>query len=173
MDNLFCGISSIGIPFPKENKKHIGFFDIVMENLKYLGYNIDGFNISSLDKNHTWDLEKILKLNYNLSKIRNIQINSIDNLRNQNMLFKLIIPKEIKEKYISEIQTNNSTTLKDMYINSKNPAFIYSAGPNDFFSYIKAGPVELMNKEVRKKLPDNLNEIVIKCINNIEQIYFY
>ena len=24
--NLFCGISSLGMPFPKENKEHIGYY---------------------------------------------------------------------------------------------------------------------------------------------------
>ena len=26
--DLFCGISSLGLPFPKENKDHIGYYDI-------------------------------------------------------------------------------------------------------------------------------------------------
>ena len=31
--NLFCGINSVGMPFPRENKNHVGYFDIIKEKL--------------------------------------------------------------------------------------------------------------------------------------------
>ncbi len=68
--NLFCGINSLGMPFTRENKEHLGYFDIVKQKLIEEGYDVDGINISSLNKNHTWDIEKILNYNYNLSKIK-------------------------------------------------------------------------------------------------------
>lgn len=166
--DLFCGINSVGMPFPRENKNHIGYFDIVKERLIKQGYEVNGINMSSLNKNHTWDLEKIFTFNYSLSKIRNIQMYSIDELRNANVLFKFVVPKKIKERYIPNFE-DDKIILKDVYTNSENPIFIYSAGPNDFFTYIQAGPVELMDKEVREKLPHNLDELVAKCVDNVEQ----
>lgn len=165
--DLFCGINSVGMPFPRENKKHIGYFDIVKKSLMEQGYNVNGINISSLNKNHTWDLERTLNLNYSLSQIKNIQMYSIDTLRNANILFKLVVPKKFKERYAPTLN-DNKITFKDVYINSQNPIFIYSAGPNDFFTYIHAGPVELMDQKVRNNLPNNLEELVIQVIDNIE-----
>ena len=164
--DLFCGISSLGLPFPKENKDHIGYYDIIKKYLIDNGYEVNGYNISSLNKNHTWDLEKLLNQNYLLSTIRNIQIASIDALRNTNLLFKLIVPKEIKEKILLE-EENNDRSFKDIYQSSLNPIFLYSGGPNDFFTFIKSGPVELLSKDVRDSLPSNLEELVMKSVDNV------
>lgn len=166
--NLFCGINSLGMPFTRENKQHLGYFDIIKQKLIEEGYEVDGINISSLNKNHTWDLEKILNYNYNLSKIKNIQMLSIDGLRNANILFKLVVPKEFKNRY-REAPGDENKTFKDIYTNSENPKFIYSAGTNDFFTYIQAGPVELLDENVRKKVPENLNDLVIQSVKNVEK----
>lgn len=48
--SLFCGLSSLGMPFPNENKKHIGYYDIILNQLKNDGYNVLGFNMSKLNK---------------------------------------------------------------------------------------------------------------------------
>lgn len=165
--NIFCGISSLGMPFPKENKNHIGYFDIVKSSLSNVGYEVSGVNISRLNKNHTWDLENNLNQNYSMAQIKNIQIKSIDALRDANILFKLVVPKKFKERFCATEEDKN-ITLKELFINSENPIFLYSGGPNDFFTYIQAGPVELMNKETRNKLPNNLDFLVEKCIDNVE-----
>lgn len=165
--DIFCGISSLGMPFPKENKNHIGYFDIVKSSLSNMGYEVSGVNISRLNKNHTWDLENNLNQNYSMAQIKNIQIKSIDALRDANILFKLVVPKKFKERFCATEEDKN-ISLKDLFINSENPIFLYSGGPNDFFTYIQAGPVELMNKETRNKLPNNLDFLVEKCIDNVE-----
>lgn len=36
---IFCGVNSVGMPFTKENKYHIGYYDIVVEVLRSKGYN--------------------------------------------------------------------------------------------------------------------------------------
>ena len=54
------------MPFPRENKDHIGYFDLVKENLIMQGFDVNAINISSLNQNHTWVLEKILNLDYSL-----------------------------------------------------------------------------------------------------------
>lgn len=170
--DIFCGINSVGMPFPKENKNHIGYFDIVKCELSNRGYEVSGINISRLNKNHTWDLENNLNQNYSMAQIKNIQIKSIDALRDANILFKLVIPKKFKEKFCVT-EEDKDTTLKDLFVSSKNPLFLYSGGPNDFFTYIQAGPVELMSKEVRNKLPNNLDSLVEKCIDNVENNWLF
>ena len=94
--DIFCGISSLGMPFTRENKNHIGYYDIVVEKLKKKGYKVSGFNISRLNNNHTWDLERDFIDNRSLAHIKNLQIVSIENLRKVNKLFKLVVPKKYK-----------------------------------------------------------------------------
>lgn len=92
---IFCGVSSLGMPFTKENKNHIGYYDIIVEAMKSKGYNVSGFNFSRLNKNHTWDLESNLNEDKSLAYIKSLQVKSIDDLRNTNVLFKLVVPKKV------------------------------------------------------------------------------
>lgn len=165
--DIFCGISSVGMPFPRENKNHIGYYDIVVNSLKRKGFNVGGFNMSRLDNNHTWDLDKNFDENRSIAYIKNLQIKSIENLRNVNKLFKLIIPKQYQKSFKLE-KKDFKTTLRDLYIDSENPIFIYQGGVNDFYSFIKSGPVELLNKDVRNNVPKNIKELIRQCISNIE-----
>lgn len=61
-----------------------------------------------------------------------MQIKSIDDLRNTNILFKLVVPKEYKNNFKINY-SDNDNTLKSLYVNAENPIFLYSGGPNDFF----------------------------------------
>ena len=166
--SLFCGLSSLGMPFPKENKEHIGYYDIILSKLQNDGYNVSGFNMSKLNKNHTWDLENALNENATLASIKSIQLQSIDSLRNANILFKLVVPKKFKNTIIIN-SSDYENTLKNMYINSDNPIFLYHGGPNDFFTFIQAGPVELIDNKVREKLPKDIKTLIEQCIINIEK----
>ena len=124
---IFCGVSSLGMPFTKENKNHIGYYDIIVGTMKSKGYNVSGFNFSRLNKNHKWDLESNLNEDKSLAYIKSIQVKSIDDLRNTNILFKLVVPKKYKESFKIN-STDNDNTLKSLYVNAENPIFIYSAG---------------------------------------------
>lgn len=67
--SLFCGISSLGMPFSKENKQHIGYYDIILYKLRIEGYNVSGFNMSKLNKKHTWDMESKEMKFFNLDNL--------------------------------------------------------------------------------------------------------
>ena len=69
---IFCGVSSLGMPFTKENKNHIGYYDIIVEAMKSKEYNVSGFNFSRLNKNHTWDLESNLNEDKSLAYIKKV-----------------------------------------------------------------------------------------------------
>ena len=134
----------------------------------FITYSLSGFNFSRLNKNHTWDLESNLNEDKSLAYIKSLQVKSIDDLRNTNILFKLVVPKKYKESFKINSKDNDNT-LKSLYVNAENPIFIYSAGPNDFFTYIKAGPVELTDENVRAKLPKDIRPILEQCISNVEK----
>lgn len=162
---LFCGISSLGLPFPKENKEHIGYYDIIYSKLSEEGFDVSGFNMSRLNKNRTWDLEKALVDNISLADLKTAQLESIDALREANPLFKIIVPKSFKNQ-IKITPDDCTNTLRDLIIKAQQPIFLYHSGVNDFFTYIRSGPIELAKKKVRKALPNNLEELVDKCVDN-------
>lgn len=162
--DLFAGISSLGMPNTVDNKDNYGYVDYVKEYLINNGYDVETFNISSLDYNYTWNLERIFKYNYSMSKVRNIQIASIDNLRKVNFLFKLVVPKRYQEKLKS---MDNDEKIADVYKKSKRPIFLYNAGINDMFVFMKAGPVELLNKKTRKNMENEFQSFFDKAINNV------
>ena len=112
-------------------------------------------------------MENNLNGDKSLAYIKNLSVKSIDDLRNTNILFKLVVPKKYKNSFRIK-SGGNDNTLKSLYVNAKKPIFLYSAGPNDFFSYIKAGPVELIDKNVRAKIPKNIKPILEQCISNVE-----
>lgn len=168
MENIqvFCGINSVGVPFTRDNKKHIGYYDIIIDNLRR-NYDVTGYNISSLSKNCTWDFMKILDENISILQVRNLQIYGYNKLRDANFLFKLVVPKRFQD--VMRFDSSEDIGFRTVVEKSGNPIFLYNGGQNDFFSFIQAGPVELLNRKVRNSLPDNLENLVLKSIDNVEQ----
>ena len=163
---VFCGINSMGVPFSRSNRKHIGYYDIIVQDLKS-NYDVSGFNISSLSKNCTWDFMKILDENISILQIRNLQVYGYNKLRNANILFKLVVPKNFQD--VMKFSDAEDIGFKTLIEKSDNPIFLYNGGQNDFFTFIQAGPIELLNKRVRDSLPDNLEELVFRSIDNVEK----
>lgn len=164
--DIICGINSVGVPFTRDNKKHIGYFDIIVDDLKK-GYNVSDYNISTLSKNCTWDFDKVLNENMSLLQIRNLQIYGYNKLRDTNFLFKLVVPKNFQD--IMRFTNNSDIGFKTFIEQSYNPIFLYNGGQNDFFTFIQAGPVELLNQKVRNNLPDDLEDLVYQCVDNVEK----
>lgn len=169
MDSLqvFCGINSLGVPFPRENRNHISYFDIITQELRR-DYDVSGYNISSVNNNCTWHFKQLLDENFSILRIRNLQVYSLDQMRNVNFLFKLVIPKKFRDSIVCD-KKDDDIIFKTAITNASNPIFIYSGGSNDFVAFIHAGPVEMLSRDVRDKLPDDVCSLVLKCIDNVEQ----
>lgn len=166
--DLFGGLNSIGMPYTKDNKDHIGYFDIVEEYLKDEGFDVNGVNMSRLTRNSTWDLERIFDKNYALSKIKNFQLHSIDAIRNTNALFKLIVPKKFKNTITIDDDDKN-IRIADVYKSSEQPIFLYSTGSNDFLTYVGAGPVEMLNSNIREKMYSKVDEACRQTMENVDK----
>lgn len=164
---IFCGVNSLGMPYTRDNKNHIGFYDVVIKELIRKGYGVSGLNFSRLDNNHTWDFEDNLTKDRSIAYLKKLQIQSIDDLRNTNALFKLVVPDSFKHT-INIMPSDHDISLRSLYLMAENPIFIYSAGPNDLFSYIRSGPFELIEKKVRDQLPKDIIPVLKQCIGNVK-----
>lgn len=166
--SVFSGINSLGIPYTKDNIEHIGFFEIICKNLIDAGYDVNAINLSNIIKNRTFDLEEIFNNNENYKKVRKNQYIALKAVRENNKYIGQLIPKNFLNKYL-EPDKMDEKNITDLFVNSHNPIFLYSGGENDFMTYIGTGPMELVNREVRDKLPKNILELLIKSIDCVEK----
>lgn len=165
--DIFSGINSFGIPYTSDNTQHIGYIDIIADNFLEDGYEVSKINLSNIAKNRTFDLEEIFTLNKKYKDIREEQYKYLKKVREKNKYIGKFIPEDYLEKYLISDKLDE-VNITDFFINSSNPIFLYSGGENDFMTYIGTGPMELVNKEVRDKLPNNLEELVIKSVDRVE-----
>lgn len=165
---IFSGINSIGIPYTVDNIEHIGYTEIIAENLGQSGYDVNTVNLSNIAKNRTFDLIELFNKNYTYRDIRKGQYAALKTVREMNKYIGKLIPKEFLKKYLEPTNLDNQK-ITDLYINSDNPIFLYSGGENDFMTYIGTGPMELIHKEVRDNLPKNILELLIKSVNCVEE----
>ena len=165
--DIFSGINSLGIPYTSDNTQHIGYIDIIADNFLDNGYEVSKINLSNIAKNRTFDLEEILILNKKYKDIREGQYKYLKKVREKNKYIGKLIPEDYLGKYLISDKLDD-VNITDFFINSSNPIFLYSGGENDFMTYVGTGPMELVNKDVRDKLPNNLEELVVRSVDGVE-----
>lgn len=165
---LIGAINSCGVPYSRDNKNHISFLDIVSDELRKASFQVEKLDLYSLDKNNSWNFSRIFTDSIDYATIKNIQIQSIENLQKKNFIFKHTIPSEISQRYLIN-DKDKALIIKEKYCESNKPIFIYSGGINDWFVSIQAGPVEMLSKKVRKKLPQNITELIKDAIENVRK----
>lgn len=165
--DIFSGINSLGIPYTSDNTQHIGYIDIIADNFLDNGYEVSKINLSNIAKNRTFDLEEILTSNKKYKDIREGQYEYLKKVREINKYIGKLIPEDYLGKYLISDKLDD-VNITDFFINSSNPIFLYSGGENDFMTYVGTGPMELVNKDVRDKLPNNLEELVVRSVDCVE-----
>lgn len=165
--DIFSGINSLGIPYTSDNTQHIGYIDIIADNFLDNGYEVSQINLSNIAKNRTFDLEEILTSNKRYKDIREGQYEYLKKVREKNKYIGKLIPEDYLGKYLISDKLDD-INITDFFINSSNPIFLYSGGENDFMTYVGTGPMELVNKDVRDKLPNNLEELVVRSVDCVE-----
>lgn len=165
--DIFSGINSLGIPYTSDNTQHIGYIDIIGDNFLDNGYEVSKINLSNIAKNRTFDLEEILTSNKRYKDIREGQYEYLKKVREKNKYIGKLIPEDYLGKYLISDKLDD-INITDFFINSSNPIFLYSGGENDFMTYVGTGPMELVNKDVRDKLPNNLEELVVRSVDCVE-----
>ncbi len=165
---LIGAINSCGVPYSRDNKDHLSFLDIVSNELKKASFQVEKLDLYSLDKNNSWNFSKIFTDSIDYATIKNIQIQSIENLQQKNFIFSCTIPKKVCQRY-SINDEDKSLIIKKKYCEANIPVFIYSGGINDWFVSIQAGPVEMISKGVREKLPENIMSLIKEAIENVRK----
>lgn len=63
---LVAALDSLDVPYTKDNYKMKSYMELSVDKLKELGLNLTYFNMSSLGRNKTWELQKILERDYTM-----------------------------------------------------------------------------------------------------------
>lgn len=163
---IFSGVNSIGMPYHRFNFRHIGYFDYLCQYFRERGYEVTGYNLSSLSKNETKDLASIFDGHKSLADVKRIQGYSLDYAR-KNPLFKMFIPNGYQKYFIPSLE-DEKVIIRDEYEQADETVFVYHTGVNDFFADINSGPFEVIFKDVRDRLPEYLKLIVVNSVENIK-----
>ena len=166
--DIFAGINSFGIPYTSDNISHIGYVDMIVDYFLQNGFSVNKINLSNIAKNRTFDLSEILNENYEYKFVRQTQHEYLKKVREKNKYIGRLIPEDYLEKFLVP-DVLDDAKVTDLFVNSSNPIFLYSGGENDFMTYIGTGPMELVDKSVRDKLPENLDELVVKSVDCVEE----
>lgn len=166
--DIFAGINSFGIPYTNDNTSHIGYVDIIADYFFKSGYLVRKINLSNIAKNRTFDLSEILAQNEYYRYVRQQQYDYLKKVREKNKYIGKLIPEDYLGKFLVPDELDDAR-VTDLFVNSSNPVFLYAGGENDFMTYIGTGPMELVDKSVRDRLPQDLDGLVIKSVDCVEE----
>lgn len=168
---LIGGVDSFGVPYTRDNKNHISFFDILDKYLNEKGIEttkIDMFSMST-PYNDTDYINELLENDITLEAIHNNQVSSIDICRKSGFFQHIKLPKTTKQLYNNLNEQEKNTSLKEIIKNNK-VIFIYSCGANDFLKSMSTDLAKLLNPKKLKEVtsPDNIAEKIALIINKIK-----
>lgn len=160
---MVSGLDSLGVPYTLDNELHKSFVDLVADEFKKNGINIEYVNLHCLARNKTWELKKILDKDYTKEKYYKInkKLNKmvIDNSKNKDSRFDHPINQEFINVYY-ENPTNPEKRITTSLKEENNPIFLYSCGGMNFDYYAK-----MPSCDIRKILP----QVTIHLIDNIKK----
>lgn len=173
--SLIGGINSFGVPYTRDNRKHLSHFHVVEKYLKDLSYNVTSMDMYSMSKyNTTKVLDDYLEKNISYAKIKNNQAEGIDVCRTKGFFQWLQLSPKTSKLY--KVQEKD----KKIYLTDelkKNSIFIYSCGANDFFEIMNTDLRKLLRISEMNKVFQNINfsisKIIFKIKQNIDRITKY
>jgi len=163
---LVGALDSLGVPYTKDNNEMKSYIELTGDALKASGINLTYFNMSSLGRNKTWELQKILNRDYTIGQYNKWNKNAsrfvIEGRRTDESW-----PYPTNPKFIDKFYENIPTP--DIHITSKlsqieAPIFLYSCGGMNIRKYLN------INSEMTAK--DMLlcaREVLLRCIKHIKQ----
>lgn len=174
------GLDSMGVPYTYDNDIHKSYIELTVDKLKEMGINVSYYNISSLGRNKTWELQTILDRNYTIGMYEELNRNAskyvIGGGRKASGEEGWPFPTNpyfIDEFYHTSL--NQNIKITSALREASHPIFLYSCGGMNIrtYLYIKSNPTLEDVKNVTKEvLTNGLNDIE-RTENDIDETLNY
>lgn len=171
-DLLLIGAADpIGVPYTKDNYHHVGFFEMIEEELskKYNIVTINCFHMSTNNDNRY--IESLISNDISLFDIKNSQNKMLEKCKYSGIYPFLELPKSFLS-YYRPLEHDRQIIVKE-YIKNHDTIFIYSAFVNDLlksqklslFKLLRPGKIKKELKKVRiedalSNLEKNINDLI-------------
>ena len=167
MEKIFVigGCDSIGVPYSRDNKDNIGFFELLIKRLEK-DYAVENFNFFSMAKYNTSDyIYNVLTENCSLKLLKQRQIESLKICKNSGIFPFLELPKKFLDHY-KQIKSDDKILTK---LSDEKTIFIYSSGINDFLKCNNLSLFKLLFPKGLKTVKNNLDRYIEKSLTKLER----
>jgi hypothetical protein len=162
---LIGGVDSIGVPYTRDNKLNLSFFDIVRAYFES-HTNIRTIEMYSMSTYNTTDyINWCIKNNPTLERLKINLREGIDCCRKANGIQYIKLPKKTKKLYRIDDYDGN-TNFTDELIKGT-PVFIYSCGLNDLLKDI--GTNLRNRKEIKRLLSKDIKGPIYNTMEKIDE----
>lgn len=173
MEKLFLigGTDSIGVPYTKDNKKNIGFYELISQYLstKFSIIEFNFFHMSTYNTNAF--IKECIENNYSLKSIKEKQNEMLKKCKYSGIYPFLELPKRFLNFYKIK-KTDNSIKIKEELIKNKS-IFLYSAGTNDFLKHNKSSLFKMFFPNNIKNNLKDMDSFLDRCIEDIQRNITY
>jgi hypothetical protein len=159
-------LDSLGVPYTKDNNEMKSYIELTVDELKNNGINLTYFNMSSLGRNKTWELQEILARDYTIGEYNKWNKNAsrfvIDGKRKEESWPFPTNPEFIDNFY--EITPNPSIHITSKLSEVNAPIFLYSCGGMNIRKYLNINS-EMTGKDILLCA----REVLLRCVKHIKQ----
>lgn len=163
---VFIGAAdSIGVPYSRDNNKHMGFFEMIEHRLA-LDYNLITINCFHMSTNNDNNyINNLITKSFSLEEIKNSQNKMLKKCKYSGIYPYLEMPKNFLNHY-QVVAGDNNIIIKDA-IRENETIFIYSALVNDLLKSKHLSLFKLLGPGRIKEELKNINvDFVFKRIKN-------
>lgn len=168
---LVGGNDSIGVPYSRDNKNHIGFFELIYEEFskKYEVIPFSFFHMSTYNTNSF--IYEYLNQNYSLKEVKERQSRMLKKCKYSGLYPFIELPKKFLGFYeINEI--DETIRIQDYLIRNKS-IFIYSAGANDFLKHNQSSLFQMLFPNNIKNNLKSMEKVIEQCLLDMRRNITY
>lgn len=167
---LVGGVDSIGVPYTRDNKGHIGFYELIEEKLLKDNevISLNCFHMSTNNDNEY--VRTLLTHDITLGEVRKSQNEMLKKCKYSGLYPYLELPKHFLGFYKND--GNDELIVRDC-IKKHDTVFIYSAFVNDLLKKYELSLFKLLRPgKIQQELKDvDLSEVLMDIRENLELIH--
>lgn len=159
-------LDSLGVPYTQDNNELKSYIELTVDKLKEKKLNLTYFNMSSLGRNKTWELQKILDRDYTIGAYNKWNKNAskfVIEGKRKDESWPFPTNPYFVEKFYENIP-NQSVNITSKLREVESPIFFYSCGGMNIRKYLN------INSEMTVK--DMLlcsKEVILRSVKHIRQ----